>query len=187
MKREVISQALNHLDDRHIRDTAVFSPASVQRSPERMLPMKKRLLTFALAAALLLALGISAYAVWSMPRSTGTYLMPQDAEYTDLSALPKIEKDVGYPVTVPERFSNGYAFTRLRVGGEALFGENNEVLETYYSVRALYTNQERAELWLTLTPVLAVESFSELPAPIPNEQRRISDRVIPFPSMGRTL
>ncbi len=65
MKRETISQALNGLDDRHIRDTESFSPPVMQGAPERIIPMKrKRILTFALAAALLLALGVTAYAVY---------------------------------------------------------------------------------------------------------------------------
>ena len=63
MKREIITQALNSLDDRHITDTAAFSPGVIQSSPERIVYMKrKRIITFALAAVLMLALGISAYA-----------------------------------------------------------------------------------------------------------------------------
>ena len=42
MKRETISLALNSLDDRHITDTAVFSPETVQRSPERIVYMKRK-------------------------------------------------------------------------------------------------------------------------------------------------
>lgn len=63
MKREIISQALNALDERHISDTAVFAPASAQSSPERSAQVKtKRIITLALAAALILALGAAAYA-----------------------------------------------------------------------------------------------------------------------------
>lgn len=63
MKREIISEALNALDERHISDTAVFAPASAQSSQERSAGVKtKRIITLALAAALILALGAAAYA-----------------------------------------------------------------------------------------------------------------------------
>lgn len=67
MKREEISEALNLLADRHIRDTAAFTPGLIQESPERIVHMrKKRMITFALAATLLLALGAAAYAAWGI-------------------------------------------------------------------------------------------------------------------------
>ena len=67
MKRELISQALNMLDDRHISGTASFDPGVIQESPERIAPMKKkRIISIALAAALILALGTAAYAAWSI-------------------------------------------------------------------------------------------------------------------------
>ena len=175
MKRETISLALNSLDDRHITDTAVFSPERVQRSPERIVYMKrKRIITFALAAALMLVLGISAFAIWGIPRFTGTHPMPKTAEYTSLSALPEIEKDVGYPVTVPEHFSNGYDFSMLRVDGEAVFGESYEVLKEYYSIHVTYTRDGAPDLSLSLSPVLELESSSEAPVRTPSEQRTIS-------------
>ena len=67
MKRETITLMLNCVEDGFISETAVFRPASRQESPERTAHMKKkRIITAALAAALLLALGITAYAVWSI-------------------------------------------------------------------------------------------------------------------------
>lgn len=175
MKRETISLALNSLDDRHITDTAVFSPERIQRSPERIVYMKrKRIVTFALAAALMLVLGISAFAIWGIPRFTGTHPMPKTAEYTSLSALPEIEKDVGYPVTVPEHFSNGYAFSMLCVDGEAVFGESYEVLKEYYSVHVTYTRDGKPDLSLSLSPVSEFESISEAPVRTPSEQRTVS-------------
>ena len=82
--------------------------------------------------------------------------MPKTAEYTSLSALPEIEKDVGYPVTVPERFSNGYAFSMLRVDGEAVFGESYEVLKEYYSVHVTYTRDGEPDLSLSLSLFLSL-------------------------------
>ena len=170
MTREDLSLALNELDERHIRDTLVFSPKSVHDLPERTVHMKKkRILTFALAAALILMLGAAAYAISGIPRSVGTHPMPQMAEYTSLSALPQVEKTVGYPLTVPARFSNGYAFAGLRVNGQAVFGENLEVLKEYYGVDVSYSKVGARELTLDLSPVLDMEGGGEAPAP--NEQR----------------
>ncbi len=63
MNREIISNALNALDSRHISDTAVFAPKSMLISPERSKTVKiKRIITIAVAAALVLALGAAGYA-----------------------------------------------------------------------------------------------------------------------------
>lgn len=63
MKRETITLMLNSVDDEYITEAAVYGPASIQESPERIVHMKKkRIITLALAAALILALGAAAYA-----------------------------------------------------------------------------------------------------------------------------
>ena len=63
MRRETITLMLNGLADEYISEAAAFCPASIQESPERIVHMnKKRIITFALAAALILALGAVAYA-----------------------------------------------------------------------------------------------------------------------------
>lgn len=68
MKRETISRMLDHLDDKWIREAEDFRPGAIQDAPERShsMNMKKRLVSIALAAALILALGVTAFAVWSI-------------------------------------------------------------------------------------------------------------------------
>ena len=67
MKRETISQALDLLEDRHISDTASFDPGAMQVPPGRITAMKKkRIISLALAAALILTLSVAAYAAWSV-------------------------------------------------------------------------------------------------------------------------
>ena len=67
MKRETISQALDLLEERHVSATASFDPGAVQGPPGRIIAMKKkRIISLALAAALLLTLGVAAYAAWSV-------------------------------------------------------------------------------------------------------------------------
>ena len=62
MKRETITRMLNGLDDRYISEAEAFLPEAIQESPERIVHMKKkRIVTF----ALVLALGVAAYAAWS--------------------------------------------------------------------------------------------------------------------------
>ncbi len=66
MKRETISLALGMISQRHVTECMTFDPGRVS-SPERIERMKtKRLISVALAAALVLALGAAAYAVWSV-------------------------------------------------------------------------------------------------------------------------
>ena len=84
MKRETISQALDLLEERHVSATASFDPGAIQEPPERIVPMKKkRILSFTLAAALLLALSVAAYAAWSV----------HEARQQELKADLKIEEN----------------------------------------------------------------------------------------------
>ena len=56
MKRDQLSEIICGIDDRHIAEAYRFDPARCGDSPERIVPMKKkRILAFALAAALLLS------------------------------------------------------------------------------------------------------------------------------------
>ena len=65
MKREQLSDIIGNLDDRQIAEAYQFDPGLCGRSPERIGRMKiKRIVTFALAAALILALGVTGYAVY---------------------------------------------------------------------------------------------------------------------------
>ena len=171
MSREQLSDIISGLDDRHIAEAICYSPGDA--APERNEHMKrKRILTIALAAALVLALGAAAYAISGIPRATGTHNMPKTAAYESLSELPKVEKDVGYPVTAPESFSNGYAFKGLRVNGQAVFGENNEVLKDYYGVSVTYARDGERDLYLELSPVLRLEGGT--PPREPSEYRELS-------------
>ena len=66
MRREQLSTIICNIDDRHIAEAYQFNPDLCADSSERNVHMKKkRLITFALAAALILALGVGAYAAYS--------------------------------------------------------------------------------------------------------------------------
>lgn len=159
-----ISQLLDGLEDSSVpmEETDVVSAMRIKeltdmkikqssRKPRRV--PRKRIITLALAAALILALGVTAYAVGGRSRCVGTHPMPESGEFTSLSDLPQVEAIVGYPVSLPESFPNGYRFVRLRVDGEAVYGEDNEVLQEYYIVRASYSRPGAPDLSLVLSPV----------------------------------
>ena len=74
---------------------------------------------------------------------------------------------------MPEFFSNGYAFTSLRVDGQAVYGENNEVLEEYYVIRAIYAKENEPELVLELCPVVEQEGGEEGDVLLPTDQNTI--------------
>lgn len=66
MKREQLSTIICNINDRHIAEAYQFDPDLCARPSERIVYMKKkRIITFALAAALILALGVGAYAAYS--------------------------------------------------------------------------------------------------------------------------
>ena len=170
MNREQAFETLSELDDRFIAEAIRYAPGDALTPPERIVQVKKRkILAIALAAALILALGAAAYALSGIPRFTGTHRMPKTAEYDTLEKLSDVEEDVGYPVTVPAQFSNGYVFSKLSVDGEAVYGDGNEVLKEYYGVHATYTKPDAQNIILNLTPVLELEGGGE--APEPSERR----------------
>lgn len=101
MKRELISQALNMLDDRHIGDTASFDPGSIQAPPERIVQMnKKRMISLVLAAALILALGVAAYAAWSIHAA-------RQQELKEDLLIVENEADSYVEYTLPDDGGNG--------------------------------------------------------------------------------
>ncbi len=158
MNREQLSNIIGNIDDRLIAEAAHYDPAPYSGSPERIIPMKKRrFLSAALAAALLLALGVTAYAVFGY-RSVVSYEMPGTGDYTSLSDLKRIEKIVGYPVAVPEDFSDGYAFSLLSVKEGAVYDENNRMEKQFRGVHVVYTKEGGAERYLDLEPVLGTDS-----------------------------
>ena len=71
MNRGLISKAIGDIDNRHIYEAACFNPEGIVGSPERIIPMSerkthragtRRIAVLAIAACLLLALGVAAYA-----------------------------------------------------------------------------------------------------------------------------
>ena len=106
----------------------------------------KKTLRITLIAAVISILFItSAYAISGVVRGTVTHLMKDTGSFDTLDALPRAEKIAGYPITAPARFSNGYEFKTLNVGGEAAYGDDNEILKEYYTVYIEYERDERPE------------------------------------------
>ncbi len=67
MNRELLAKAFGDIDDNIVAEAYRPVPEAASGSPERVVHMnKKKIVTFALAAALILALGTAAYAVWSV-------------------------------------------------------------------------------------------------------------------------
>ena len=65
MKRETITLMINGLADNYISEAEAFSPDAIQETPERIVHLnRKKIITFALAAVLILSLSIAAYAAY---------------------------------------------------------------------------------------------------------------------------
>ena len=66
MNRELLSKAVGNIDDRFIAEARFSVPEEPSGSSERIVHMKKkRIISLALAAALILALGTAAYAIYN--------------------------------------------------------------------------------------------------------------------------
>ena len=120
MKREILSLALDSLADRHISDTAVFSPGPMQDSPERIVRMKKkRIIALALAAALLLSFSIVAYAGYqsvATPQAAERVAREQLQVWKEMGILsPEFELEgEAYRIgELEERTGNDYWYGRL--------------------------------------------------------------------------
>lgn len=120
MKREQVSDILSQLDDRHIAEAISFDPASAGRSPERIGPMKKkRIVTFALAAALLLSLSIAAFAAYaavSSPQAAEKVALEQIAVWKELGLLSpgfELEGKAFRIIESPEHLGSDYWYGRL--------------------------------------------------------------------------
>lgn len=66
MNREKLFESLAGIDEKYVAEALRYSPEAASGSSERIVHLKKkRMISFALAAALILALGVAAYAVFS--------------------------------------------------------------------------------------------------------------------------
>ena len=73
MNRDRLFQALSGLDDRYIAEAIRYAPEDASGASERIVKMKtKRIITIVLAAVLLLALGLTAYATGFFGMQTRT-------------------------------------------------------------------------------------------------------------------
>ena len=149
------------------RTERIWTAAERAALPEKEDNMKTRkILRGALLAAILCVIcAVTAYAITGIGRSTGTHPMANTGTYTSLNEIPNIEKTVGYAVTVPDRFENGYVFASAKTVGEADFDENNQVLREYYSVVAEYARPGSGTLTLSLFPTSDLPGEKEAPAP----------------------
>lgn len=92
MRREQLSRVFGNLEDRQIAEAFQFDPARRGRSPERIVPMKKRIIALAIAATLLLSLGIGAYAAYDIvsgPKAAERVALEQLAVWQELGLLSK--------------------------------------------------------------------------------------------------
>ena len=172
-----IREAYDRIElDRDSRDRvwAALERASSPGEETQTVKQARKPIRILIIAAILTVLMVgSAYALSGIPASTGSHYMHGEGEYGSFEAIKKVEKTVGYPVVAVEEFSNGYVFDRVHVGGEAVFDENNEVLEEYYGVMLIYSRPDAPDLTVNLSPVLELEGGQEPPEP--TEERELDD------------
>jgi len=155
-------EAMNGIHDEQISQAMAFLGYDEAGQPRRRLVWR----TVLIAAIITVLLGAAAYAISGIIHSTGTYPMSNTGEYNSLGELPRIEKTVGYDITPPESFTNGFAFERISVKGEAAFDENNDVLMDFYGVSIEYAKSGAQNIVLFLSPALDLPAAGERPDPM---------------------
>jgi hypothetical protein len=100
-----------------------------------MLKTKKRI--FLLAAAVVMALGITAFAASGII-STWYSSSSSIPDYRSLPSAEQVRKDIGYDVKLIEHFSNGYSFKNGRIVKNKLEDDNNQTVEKFKSVAFCY-------------------------------------------------
>lgn len=121
MNRERVFQALSGLDDRYVAEAIQYAPEDASGAPERIVHMKtKRIITIALAAVLILALGVTGYAVnaaVSGPREAERVALEQLEEWKELGLLnPEVNLDgcsVIDVIELEERDGGDYWYGRI--------------------------------------------------------------------------
>lgn len=155
MNRELLSRALCEIDERYIAEACRPVPEAASGSPGRIVHMsKKRIITFALAAALILALGVTAYAIGvSIHRRRQEELRAQlqidenqVADYVEYPVAEEPEKAPAEGVTLLSAMNDG-EFQRFWVVLNGVTPEMIERLESSEQVdwegKALPANGHR--------------------------------------------
>ena len=108
MNRELLSKAIGNIDDRHISEAARFAPEGKLSSPERIIVMSetktyrtrassRRIAALAIAACLILSLGIVAYAAGWFGLKEATI---SDSSLTDVFSEERYEGKALEPAVV---------------------------------------------------------------------------------------
>ncbi len=94
MNREEAFQAIGEISEAYVIESIRYAPGTASGSAERIVHLnKKRMITFALAAVLMLALGITAYAAWSIHAARQQELKA-DLKIEENNATGYVEYDV---------------------------------------------------------------------------------------------
>ena len=196
MNRDRLFQALSGLDDRYIAEAIRYAPEDASGASERIVKMKaKRIITIALAAALILALGVTAWAV------NAAVATPEAAEKVALEQIEKwktmglISQDVVFEGPADDIFE-----TEERDGGEQDASDGAVALVHRVEMARLgaprsegaLASARRAErarrrFWLAhrLHLRLARREGAQLPHGLNAASRKESISVRPFPCRGR--
>lgn len=105
--------------------------------PTAVRPKRRILRTALIAAALAMLLSVTAYAASGNLAGLSTSRRP-GRQWTSLDKLPKAEKLVGVGITLPESFSNGFAFEKMEVHYTDRSDGDGAVVETFPSLNARY-------------------------------------------------
>ena len=120
MNRETLFQAIGSIDDRFVAEALRYRPGDTAKSSERIVHMRaKRIITLALAAALVLALGVTGYAAYTdiaTPKAAEKVALEQIGVWRELGIINP-EVDFSGPadqiVEIEEKQGGSYWYGRI--------------------------------------------------------------------------
>ena len=169
MNREKLFDALADVDEAYIAEALRYSPEASSGSSERIVHLnKKRMISFALAAALILALGVAAYAVFStystrVPEPEETFRINWEENASGYIEWTDAKLAVTFPDTAESRqieFRPGYLPVELPPELAASIPSSGLNADTWFQRFSLESLADRFPDMTASNQPLLIESYS---------------------------
>ena len=169
MNREKLFDALADVDEAYIAEALRYSPEAASGSSERIVHLnKKKIISFALAAVLILALGAAAYAVFStysarVPEPEETFRINWEENASGYIEWTDAKLAVTFPETAQSReieFRPGYLPVELRPELAASIPSSGLNADTWFQRFSLESLADRFPDMTASNQPLLIESYS---------------------------
>ena len=160
MTSDQILDAIGLADETWVADAKANIPAPPRKTK---VSVHRRVRRVALLAAVVsLFFTVTAYALGS-PAGILSWSLSKGLGQKDFRFLPAYERQVGFPVSAVEEFSNGYRFRELSLVHNQVVDEGGSPLAEYPGLNLRYEKADAPDLYLAVEPA-ALSSEENAPA-----------------------